>query len=189
MPLIYAIHAAVIAIGGMGDLTFRVFDLGSSVVIGILAAALVWPAGRSLGILAALSIVTSHLFFGPLAAGQRDYLMLVPTLAAAWCAARAAEQPAHHTLLFVRSRYCQRSRCLAQAYGGYPRRIAVSRQAVPLAGCRGRIGRSGGDWSRNSRGAGRGRGCGSVRHGLHHVYPPLFPSGQCFHRNSSIEGW
>jgi hypothetical protein len=31
MPLIYAIHAAVIAIGGMGDLTFRIFDLGSSV--------------------------------------------------------------------------------------------------------------------------------------------------------------
>jgi hypothetical protein len=63
MPLIYAIHAAVIAIGGMGDLTFRVFDLGSSVVIGALAAALVWPAGRSLGILAALSIVTTHLLF------------------------------------------------------------------------------------------------------------------------------
>jgi hypothetical protein len=93
MPLIYAIHAAVIAIGGMGDLTFRLFDLGSSVVIGALAAALVWPAGRSLGMLAALTIVTTHLLFGPAAAGQRDYLMLVPALAAALCASRAIEQP------------------------------------------------------------------------------------------------
>lgn len=93
MPLIYSIHSAVIAIGGMGDLTFRLFDLGSSVVIGTLAAALVWPAGRSLGVLAALSIVTTHLLFGPAAAGQRDYLMLAPALAAAWCASRAMEQP------------------------------------------------------------------------------------------------
>lgn len=40
--------------------------------MGLLAGVLVWPAGRPLAALAALSIAYAHLMFGPQAAGQRD---------------------------------------------------------------------------------------------------------------------
>lgn len=93
MPLIYAIHAAIIAIGGTGDFAFRVFDLSAVVAAGALAAALVWPAGRAYGVLAAVAVMSLHLLFGPASAGQRDFLMLIPLLGAAICSARAVEKP------------------------------------------------------------------------------------------------
>jgi hypothetical protein len=100
-PLIFVLHAAVIAIGGTGDWAFRLYDLGTLTLVGVLAMALVWPAGRTLAILAALSIVSAHLMFGPLAAGQRDYVLLVPALAAALLSAYASEQPAHRFPLLL----------------------------------------------------------------------------------------
>ncbi|MCW6506742.1 hypothetical protein [Lichenifustis flavocetrariae] len=93
MPLIYVIHAAVIWVGGMGDLAFRIFDLGSSVAIGLLAGALVRPAGLSNAFLAAVTIIAAHLLFGPQAAGERDFLLLGPAFTAALCSVRAAERP------------------------------------------------------------------------------------------------
>jgi hypothetical protein len=93
LPLIFLLHAAVIAIGGTGDWAFRLFDLGILTLVGVLTVALVWPAGRTLATLAALSIVSAHLMFGPFAAGQRDYVLLVPALAVALLSAYAWEQP------------------------------------------------------------------------------------------------
>jgi hypothetical protein len=44
MPLIYFVHAAVIAIGGMGDGAWRAFDLTAAVLMSGLILVLVWPA-------------------------------------------------------------------------------------------------------------------------------------------------
>lgn len=100
-PLIFVLHAAIIAIGGTGDLAFRLYDLGILTLVGVLAGTLVWPAGRTLAALAALSIVFSHLTFGPTSAGQRDFVLLVPALAAALLSAYAWEQPARRSLLLM----------------------------------------------------------------------------------------
>ena len=101
MPLIYLIHLAVIAIGGMDDLTFRIFDLSISVLVGTIAAALVWPKGRSLAFLAALTIVAAHLLDGPQAAGERDFLFLVPALTIALLTSWSAERPRWRTPLLI----------------------------------------------------------------------------------------
>jgi hypothetical protein len=100
-PLIFLLHTAVIAVGGTSDWAFRLFDLGTLALVGVLAAALAWPAGRILAALAALSIVCAHLMFGPLAAGQRDYVLLVPALAAALLSAYACKKPARRFLLLM----------------------------------------------------------------------------------------
>ena len=101
VPLIFVLHAAVIAIGGAGDWAFRLYDLGTLALVGLLTVAFVWPAGRALATLAALSIVFTHLQFGPYAAGERDYVLLVPALAAALLSAHASEQPAQRFLLLM----------------------------------------------------------------------------------------
>src|SRR5262245_36179701 len=46
MPLTYDIHAAVVAIGGMSDVAWRVFDLTAAAVMSALILLLVGPAGR-----------------------------------------------------------------------------------------------------------------------------------------------
>ena len=91
MPLTYAIHAAVVAVGGMSDLAWRVFDLLALAVLGFFILILMAPAGRAPAILAALAVVTMHLLLGPYAAGQRDFLMCIPAVAGAWASARAEE--------------------------------------------------------------------------------------------------
>ena len=101
MPLIYLIHFVVIAIGGMDDLTFRIFDLSTSVLIGIIAVALVWPRGRSLALLAALTIIAAHLLDGPQAAGERDFLFLIPVLTIALLTSWSAERPHWRTPLLI----------------------------------------------------------------------------------------
>ncbi len=106
MPLVYALHAAIIYVAGMGDFPFRLCDLACSLIIGLLAAALVWPAGRILATLAALTIIAAHLLSGPPAAGQRDYLLLVPALAAVLCIILASEKPARATLLLFAAGSC-----------------------------------------------------------------------------------
>jgi hypothetical protein len=100
-PLIFVLHTAVIAIGGTGDWAFRLFDLGSLTLVGVLTLAIVWPAGRTSATLAALTIVSAHLMFGPFAAGQRDYVLLIPALTAALLSAYAWEQPALRSLLLL----------------------------------------------------------------------------------------
>jgi hypothetical protein len=100
-PLIYVLHAALFAIGGADDWAFRLFDLGTLTLVGVLTVALVWPAGWALATLAALSIAFAHLSFGPGSAGERDYVLLVPALAAALVSAYAWEQPARRFPLLI----------------------------------------------------------------------------------------
>jgi len=98
MPLIYFIHAAVVAIGGMGDVAWRAFDLAAAALMSGLILMLVWPAGRAVAIQAVLIVLIIHLLLGPYAAGQRDYLMSISALAAALASARAAEGHQHRWL-------------------------------------------------------------------------------------------
>jgi hypothetical protein len=91
MPLTYDIHAAVVAIGGMSDVAWRAFDLTAAAVMSALILMLVGPAGRAVAILAMLAVLVTHLLLGPRAAGQRDFLMSIPAVAAALVSARAAE--------------------------------------------------------------------------------------------------
>jgi hypothetical protein len=65
MPLIYYIHAAVIAIGGIGDGAWRAFDLTAAVLMSGLILVLVWPAGRAVAILAVLIVLVTHFLLGP----------------------------------------------------------------------------------------------------------------------------
>jgi hypothetical protein len=98
MPLIYFIHAAVVAIGGMGDAAWRAFDLAAAALVSGLILVLVWPAGRALAIQAALIVLVTDLLLGPYSAGQRDYLISIPALAAALVSAKAAEDPQHRRI-------------------------------------------------------------------------------------------
>src|SRR5262245_64766056 len=61
MPLIYFIHLAVVAIGGMSDVAWRAFDLASAAAMSGLILMVVWPAGRALAIHAALIALIVHL--------------------------------------------------------------------------------------------------------------------------------
>ena len=95
MPLIYFIHLAVVAIGGMSDVAWRAFDLASAAAMSGLILMVVWPAGRALAIHAALIALIVHLLLGPYSAGQRDYLMSIVALGAALASIRAAENSRH----------------------------------------------------------------------------------------------
>jgi hypothetical protein len=101
MPLTYGIHAAVVAIGGMSDVAWRVFDLTAAAVMSALMLMLVWPAGRAVAILAMLAMLVTHLLLGPYAAGQRDFLMTIPALAAALVSAKVAEHHEHRRLYLL----------------------------------------------------------------------------------------
>src|SRR5262249_46351464 len=85
------IHAAVVAIGGMSDVAWRVFDLTAAAVMSAFILLLVGPAGRAVAILAMLAVLAAHLLHSPYAAGQRDFLMSIPAVAAALVSATAAE--------------------------------------------------------------------------------------------------
>jgi len=101
MPLIYFIHSAVIAIAGMGDVAWRAFDLTSAAFVSSLILMLVWPAGRAVAILAVLVVLVTHLLLGPFSAGQRDFLMSIPALAAALASAKAAEDQQHDRIYLM----------------------------------------------------------------------------------------
>jgi hypothetical protein len=101
MPLTYDIHAAVVAIGGMSDVAWRVFDLTAAAVMSALILLLVGPAGRAVAILAMLAVLAAHLLHSPYAAGQRDFLMSIPAVAAALVSARAAEDHKHRWLYLL----------------------------------------------------------------------------------------
>jgi hypothetical protein len=91
MPLTYDIHAAVVAIGGMSDLAWRVFDLMAAAVMSALILMLVGPAGRAAAALAMLAVLVTHLLHSAFAAGQRDFLLSIPAVGVALVSARAAE--------------------------------------------------------------------------------------------------
>jgi hypothetical protein len=93
MPLIYFIHVAAVAIGGMGDV-----DLAATALVSGLILVFVWPAGRAPAIQAVLIVLVTHLLLGPYSAGQRDYLISIPALAAAVVSASVAENPQRYRI-------------------------------------------------------------------------------------------
>jgi hypothetical protein len=74
---------------------WRAFDLTAAVLMSILILMLVWPAGRAVAILAGLVLLVTHFLLGPYSAGQRDFLMSIPVLAATLASAKAAEDQEH----------------------------------------------------------------------------------------------
>jgi hypothetical protein len=70
MPLIYFIHTAVVALGGMSNMTWRACDLAAAAVMSGLILALLWPAGRAPAVHAVLIVLVTHLVLGPYSAGQ-----------------------------------------------------------------------------------------------------------------------
>jgi hypothetical protein len=91
MPLVYGIHAAIVQFGGMGDGAWRAFDLGAAAIISAAILMLVRPAGVAVAILALLVMLATHLLLGPYAAGQRDYLLSIFAVIAAWASVLAVE--------------------------------------------------------------------------------------------------
>ena len=65
MPLVYDIHAAIVALDGMSDATWRAFDLAAAAILSVCILALLRPAGWAAGLLAALVVLVSHLLLGP----------------------------------------------------------------------------------------------------------------------------
>jgi hypothetical protein len=98
MPLIYGVHAAVVLVGGMGDVAWRAFDLGAAAIMSALILMLVRPAGLAVAILAMLVMLATHLLLGPYAAGQRDFLVAILAAAAALTSTLAAEDTERRSL-------------------------------------------------------------------------------------------
>jgi hypothetical protein len=92
VPGVYLLHLGVIALCSEGDRAWRVFDLGWLA----LTAAAIFGFSRRLGDTwsggaAALLFVLYHLSGGAWRAGQRDFLLALFLVLAAWGAARAWE--------------------------------------------------------------------------------------------------
>jgi hypothetical protein len=101
MPLTYAIHVAIISIGGMSDMAWRASDLIAAAIMSALILTLVWPAGRAAAIMAMLTVLTMHFLMGPFCAGQRDYFLSILAVATALLSAKAAEDPKRRTFYLV----------------------------------------------------------------------------------------
>ena len=95
MPLVYDIHAAIVAVGGMSDGAWRAFDLMAAAIMSACILALLRPAGWAAGILAVLVVLVTHLLLGPYSTGQRDFLLSIFAVAGAFVSARAAEDHRH----------------------------------------------------------------------------------------------
>jgi hypothetical protein len=106
MPLIYGIHAVVVWIGGLGDAAWRAFDLMAAAVMSALIIMLLRPAGWAAAILAVLAMVATHLLLGPLATGQRDYLLAILALAVAWFSVVANEAPRRRSIYLTAAGAC-----------------------------------------------------------------------------------
>jgi len=92
MPGVYLLHLGVISVLGEGDRAWRSFDLAWLV----LTAAALFGFSRRMGdtksgLAAALLFVLYHLSGGAWRAGQRDYLLALFLVLAAWGAARVWE--------------------------------------------------------------------------------------------------
>ena len=154
MPGVYLLHLGVIGIMGEGDRAWRLFDLAW---LALTAAALFGFARRAgdawSGLAAALLFVIYHLSGGAWRAGQRDFLLTLFLVLAAWGAARAWESGGALLPLFWSG--------LAAGAHDWRRRGArapSSRRRARAAGTCGRgrdaCGAAGWSWSRRAR---RGR--------------------------------
>ncbi|HSE04491.1 MAG TPA: hypothetical protein VLK35_10115 [Methylomirabilota bacterium] len=100
LPGVYLLHAAVLHVGGSGDLAWRLFDLAWLAATG----ALLWAYCRPLSYAAGAGAVLFGLFHlsgGAWRAGQRDFLLCLFLLAGAYGVARGLELPAGRLALFA----------------------------------------------------------------------------------------
>lgn len=76
-PGTHLMHMFVIQFIGKSDLAWRIFDLGNLFLIvgGILL--FLWKYSKFAAIISALLFSSTHLMYGPINAGQRDYFLLV----------------------------------------------------------------------------------------------------------------
>ena len=102
-PLIYWLHEGILLLGGAGDATFRIFDLLCTALVAISVFVFCASAGTFAGLIGAAFLVMMHLTFGMGSAGQRDFFMLIPLLAAAVISVRSAEAGKRAGLTFLLS--------------------------------------------------------------------------------------
>jgi hypothetical protein len=94
LPGVYFLHWAVLAIGGAGDLAWRVFDLAWLAATAAALFAFCLPLGGRAGAAAAALLFTLyHLAGGAWRAGQRDFLLCLFLAAGASGIARAWDRP------------------------------------------------------------------------------------------------
>jgi hypothetical protein len=94
LPGVYLLHWAVLAIGGAGDLAWRVFDLAWLAATAAALFAFCLPlGGRAGAAVAALLFTLYHLAGGAWQAGQRDFLLCLFLAAGAAGIARAWDRP------------------------------------------------------------------------------------------------
>lgn len=132
MPLVYGIHAALVSIGGMGDLAWRIFDLSAAAAMTLCVMALMRPAGWPTGILAAAMILIVHLLLGAYAAGQRDFLLAIAAVATAWASAVAAENTDYRRAALFAAGACAMAAASIKPTGI----LLLALPAVTLGACR-----------------------------------------------------
>jgi hypothetical protein len=92
LPGAYLIHAAAMAVGGDGDLGWRLFDLGWLAATGALLWVYARPVGDGPAAAGAILFGLYHLSGGAWRAGQRDFLLCLFLIAGAWGIARSIER-------------------------------------------------------------------------------------------------
>jgi len=91
LPGVYLLHAAIIAVGGRGDLAWRLFDLGWLAATMAVLWAYARPLGRGPAAAGTLLFGLYHLAGGAWRVGQRDFLLCLFLLAGALGVARSIE--------------------------------------------------------------------------------------------------
>jgi hypothetical protein len=92
LPGAYLIHWAVLAVGGAGDLAWRLFDLGWLAAVSGVLFAYCRPLGARAAAAAAVLFALYHLSGGAWRAGQRDFLLCLFLLLGALGVARSLER-------------------------------------------------------------------------------------------------
>ena len=183
MPLTYAIHAAVVAIGGMSDIAWRAFDLTATAVLAALILMLLAPVGRAAAVLAVLVVLLMHLLLGPYAAGQRDFLMSIPRRRRCFAVGACGRRLSPPLSLSAAGRRPRHGRRMHQAYG----------DAAPAAACIGTEATRARDPVGHSRGC-RRRACriryvgGAGRIGRIRHDAPRAPARLCLHGRGHNSG-
>ena len=101
LPGVYVIHLAALRLGGVDDLSWRLFDLGWLALTCVGLVAYCRRVGHGWGAFAAgLLFALYHLSGGAWHAGQRDFFLCLFLLLGAWGVARGTEQRAGGALVW-----------------------------------------------------------------------------------------
>lgn len=92
MPLAMLFHLAIGKTLGYGDLAFRLVDIGWFLLLSLATVRLLAPFGRKVGAAAPVVFGLVYLSYGPIMSLQRDYLAILPVVAAL-LASRTVQRP------------------------------------------------------------------------------------------------